>query len=125
MQKRFYQILLIVTFALFASQITLAGGSATQTMAKILVNLNHYPSDSEKDALRGIVNNKSLSEQERIIAQAMINLQHEATAADKPKLSKVMNDSSASADVRELAMIVHHLNHKPSGGDVAKLKKMM
>ena len=99
-------------------------GTAVQTMASIMMHLNHFPSDSEKKALRKIAANSS-SEHEKTIAGAMINLQHKASSADKAKLKMIMNDSSAPEDVRVLAEIVHNLSHQPSGNDKNKLQAMI
>ena len=115
----------IILDVLISGQSAIAGGDAISTMASIMMNLNHYPSDSEKQTLNGIANNSAASEHERIMAQAMINLQHKASDADMPKLKKIMNDDSASADAKDLAGIILNLNHKPSGSDKARLKKMM
>ena len=99
-------------------------GSA-ETMAAILIDLNHLPTDAQKKTLQAIVDDGAASEQEQAVATAMINLQHKATAADKTKLSKIMSDSAASADTRDLAKIIHNLSHMPSGDDKARLKKML
>ena len=124
MQQRIFQFIIIITFAFFASQTSMAAGTPIQKMAKIMINLNHYPGSDEKEILAGIVKNKQATEQERVMAQAIINLQHKATAADKTKLSVIMNDSAASADTRDLAKIINNLNHMPGSDDKARLKKM-
>ena len=102
----------------------LKGGSAMQTMANIMMNLNHFPSDSEKKALRKIAASGE-SEHIKTIANAMVNLQHKASSADKAKLKTVMNDTSAPQDVKVLAEIVHNLSHQPSGRDKNKLQAMI
>lgn len=108
----------------FLVQPAFAEDQATKTMAQILINLNHYPSDGEKKQLEKIVSLTSTTKQEKVVATAMINLEHTATAADKKQLSKVMDDGAAPEDVRTLASIVYNLNHKPSSADKAKLEKM-
>ncbi len=119
-------LLMALSIGFFASQASFADESAAiQSMAKIMMGLNHNPSDGEKGTLKGIVDNKSASKHEQILAQSMINLQHKASPADKEKLSKIMNDNSASAHARDLAGIIHNLDHKPSDGDKSKLEKMI
>ena len=61
-------------------------------MAEIMIRLKHFPSPPEKETLRQIVDDKSVTENERNLAQAMINLQHQAMPADKEKLSKIINN---------------------------------
>lgn len=117
--------LMVLSIGIFASQTSFAGSDTIQAMAKIMMNVNHYPSDDEKGTLKNIVDDKSTSNHERIMAQSMINLQHKASPADKEKLSQIMNDDSASADARALAGIIHNLNHAPNDNDKSRLEKMI
>jgi NADH:ubiquinone oxidoreductase subunit K len=103
----------------------MAADENIKKMAEIMLNLNHYPSDSEKQALKQITLSSSSSNYEKTVATAIINLQHQATAEDKEKLNDIINNKSAPEDVRTLATIVHDVNHHPSEEDKAKLKKMM
>ncbi len=124
--RTFHLVLFMaLSIGMFASQTSFAGNSAIQSMAKIMMNVNHYPSDGEKETLKNIVGDKSASKHEQIMAESMINLQHKASPADKEKLSEIMNDDSASADARALAEIIHNLNHAPSDNDKSKLEKMI
>jgi hypothetical protein len=94
-----------------------AEDSSVETMAVILVDLNHFPTDAQKNKLQAIVDDEAASEQEQAVASAMINLQHKATAADKEKMKTIMDDESISANLRELAGIVYRLDHKPNDTD--------
>lgn len=100
------------------------GGTPVQTMAGIMMNLNHYPNSNEKEMLQNIVKTSD-SRNERIIAEAMINLRHKPTSADKAKLDMVMNDKSANQHIRDLAGIVYNLSHQPTGKDKKMLSAMM
>jgi len=125
---RIFQLVLFMALSIgiFASQTAFAGSSSSiQAMAKIMMGLNHYPSDGEKETLKKIMSDGSASADEKTIAMAITNLQHKASPADKTKLSAIMDNGSAAADARTLARIIHSLNHSPSGGDVAKLEKMI
>jgi len=118
--------ILVLLIAMQSSFAAPAGEqTALATIANIMINLNHFPSASEKAQLRTIANDEAVSAHERAIATAMANLQHSATATDKRKLSKIMEDESAPAAVKEMASIIFHLNHKPSGEDKQKLKQML
>ena len=57
--------------------------NAIKTMAEIMLHLNHYPSGTEKEALKKIVKSDSTSKHEAVLANAIINLQHKVTASDK------------------------------------------
>ena len=100
-------------------------GAATRTMAKIMISLNHYPSDADKDQLRKVVMEATTSAQEKTIAQALLNLNHKPADADKPKLEAITKDAATPAAVKSLASILLSLNHKPTDSDAAKLKKIM
>jgi len=95
------------------------------TMAGIIMHLNHYPSTEEKESLRAIIDDKAVSEYERVLAQALLNMKHKASAADKEKLQAIMNDASTPQQLRDMAAIVHGLNHMPSAADKKKLGMMM
>jgi len=95
------------------------------TMAGIIMHLNHYPSAEEKDTLRAIVNDSTVSAHEHVLAQALLNMKHKASAADKEKLQEIINDASAPQQLRDMAAIVHGLNHMPSATDKKKLGMMM
>jgi len=143
MSKKMGSFLLFLFFSLLGSQAIIAGeghahndghshaksskmhsGNAVQTMASIMINLNHYPNANEKELLKKIVKTTD-SRHEKIIAEAMINLRHKASSSDKAKLDMVMNDGSANKNIRELAGIVYNLSHQPSGSDKKMLSAMI
>ncbi len=110
---------------MLGAQTALAASAAVKEMAGIVMHLEHYPSDAGKVKLKGIVDNKGSTEQERVLATAIVNLQHKAAAEDVDKLKKVMGDAAAPAEVKELAGILLNINHKPSAADKTKLEQMM
>jgi len=97
---------------------------AIQTMAKVLMSLNHFPSATEKELLRKIRSNSNTTPAEADIAQALINLQHSASRHDKTKLLDIINDKSQSVHARTLARIIRDLNHKPSAEDKLELSSL-
>ena len=119
-------VLLVLLFGLAQIVVSqaIAGDENIKTMAQIMMNLNHYPSASEKETLREI-SLKSTDGYEKTMATAMINLEHAATAEDKQKLNKILQDDAAPEEVKTLAKIIHDLNHKPSSDDKKKLKDLM
>jgi hypothetical protein len=114
----------LVFLGLVTSTVTAAESKAIQTMAGILVKLNHFPSDAEKQTLKQIADAKETTAHERVIAQALVNLQHKVSADDKPKLDALLKDTAAPESVKTLASIIVSLNHMPTDADKEKLKKL-
>lgn len=121
--KRFFGLLML-SFLLLIPAANAGDNESVKTMANIMMHLNHYPSDNEKNQL-GNIAIESNSENIKIIATAMKNLEHSATSSDKQALQKVMNDKDAPENVKQLASIVYNLNHKPSSDDKAQLSTMI
>ena len=97
---------------------------AVQTSAKILLTLNHFPSDAEKKTLQAIVDDKTTTAPERTVTQALINVVHTVSAGDKPKLEALVKAKETPESVRTLANVILTLNHTPSAADKEKLKKL-
>jgi hypothetical protein len=97
---------------------------AVQTMAGILTNLHHFPSDSDKQALLQITQDKSSTADERTVAQALMGVQHTVAAADKPNLEAIVNNDKAASSVKTLADAILNLHHMVSDGDKAKLQAL-
>ncbi len=110
---------------MLGAQTALAASAAVKEMAGIVMHLDHFPSDAGKVKLKGIVDNKGSTEQERVLATAISNLEHQVAAKDKDKLKQVMNNAAAPAEVKELAGIILNINHKASAADKTKLEQMM
>lgn len=125
MKSRIFLCFVTMAGLMLGAQSALAASEAVREMAGIMVNLEHYPSDAEKTKLKGIVDNKGSTAQERVLATAISNLKHKVAAGDKDKLKQVMDDAVAPAEVRELAGIILNLNHKPGSADKSKLEQMM
>jgi hypothetical protein len=109
---------------LTASIANAAESKAVQTMAGILMNLHHVPSDSDKQALAQITQDKSATGDERTVAQALMDVQHTAAAADKPKLEAIVNNDKAASSVKTLAGVILTLHHVASDSDKAKLQAL-
>jgi hypothetical protein len=124
MRNRVQILFMFVLLAVVFSPISAAETKAVQTMSGILLKLNHFPNEGEKKALQQLVDDKTTTAEERVVAQAMLNLQHKATAEDKTKLEALVKDAKAPESVKTLATIVLGLNHAPSDADKEKLKKL-
>ena len=121
-----YRIAIVSVALLFgiAAVTNAAEGSAVQTMASILLHLQHYPTDADKQSLRQITEDKSATKDERTVAQALMDVKHTAAAADRPKLEGIEKDDKASSSVKTLASILLNLKHVPSESDKEKLKAL-
>jgi hypothetical protein len=98
-----------------------ADSAAIRTMADVTMNLNHYPSDSDKQKLSAITTSDDSSKSELAVATAIMNIQHKVTEADKDALKSIIGDESAPAELRQLAGILVTINHRPTESDVTKL----
>lgn len=116
--KRKTSTLSAAVIALFAllviAPMSFAESNAIATMARILTELNHYPSAEHKAALAAISEDKSNSEATRSIAKAIKNVEHKAKADDVATLTVVSEAESTTAEEKQLAEIVMNLNHSLS-----------
>lgn len=103
---------------LLVSPAALAQSDAVATMAGILVDMQHFPSDAQKQTLAAISNDGSNSEATRTIATAIHNIQHKAQPDDVAALKKVENSADATDAEKKLASIVLGFHHM--AGDEAK-----
>jgi hypothetical protein len=110
---------------LATGSLALADSAGIRTMAEITKNLNHFPSDADKAALKSIVDSDDSSEEEASIAMAISNIEHKVTEADAERLDDIVSDDEAGADARALAGILLTINHSPSDADKAKLETMI
>ena len=99
---------------LIIAPLSFAESSAIATMARIVAELNHYPSAEQKTALTAISKDESNSEATRAIAEAIHNVEHKAKAEDVATLKIVSETESTTEEEKQLAEIVMNLNHSVS-----------
>lgn len=97
---------------------------AVATMAEILADLNHFPSDAEKETLSGIIADEDTGDHERAVAMALLNVEHQVRDDDRAELESVLADETAPKPVKTLAKVIVNLNHAPSEDEQAKLAKL-
>ena len=112
---------IVCTAVLIFTSFAFADSAAIRTMADVTMNLNHFPSDSDKQKLSAITSSADSSKSELAVATAIMNIEHHVTDADKKMLNSIIGDESAPADLRALAGILVSMNHRPSESDVAEL----
>jgi len=105
----------------FSTGVVLAEDGAIQTMARITMNLNHFPSDDDKAALKSIIDSDDSDEEDTDIAMALANFEHKVVEKDTERLTDIISDDSTGADARELASILLRTNHTPSDADKTAL----
>jgi hypothetical protein len=124
MKRRIAIVSVVLFLGVVASMTNAAESKAVQTMAAILLHLQHFPSDADKQSLKQITEDMSATKDEHTVAQALMDVQHAAAAADKPKLEAIVKDDKASSSVKTLASIILNLKHMPSESDREKLKAL-
>jgi hypothetical protein len=124
MKYRIATLSAILLLGIVAAATNAAESKAVQTMASILLHLQHFPTEADKQSLQQITADKSATQDERAVAQALMDVKHVAAAADKPKLEAIVKDDKAAGSVKTLASIVLNLKHMPSEDDKEKLKAL-
>lgn len=124
--KKFIAILILGLFSSLALAQSDMGKQATpvQTVAKILLNLNHYPSAEEKEKLQAIADNSANSKAIQTIAMAIHNMQHSVSANDKVKLQAIIDSADASNNEKLLAEILIGITHMPGNEAKDKLSEL-
>ena len=107
----------IAITSLFSSGIVLADDAAIKTMARITMNLNHFPSDDDKATLKGIIDSDDSSDEAADIALAISNMEHKIQEEDVERLEDIIGDDRTGDDARTLASILLRFNHAPSDED--------
>ncbi len=91
-------------------------------MADIMINLEHFPTEDEKQKLQSILDSDSSTDQEKIIANSIMNIQHSPNAEDQDKLQLIIDNTTATSTVNTLARIVQSFSHGISKTDKRKLQ---
>ncbi len=118
LSKKLLAIAMVVVFSpmSFAAD----NASATKTIAGALVDLNHFPSDTEKAELMALAEDDGVGRAFRAVASAVANIQHAATVEDKEVMNRIIASDRAHANAKLFAEILLELNHVP--GDEAKAR---
>ncbi|MDQ6955558.1 MAG: hypothetical protein Q9M21_00030 [Mariprofundaceae bacterium] len=111
-------LLCIAVPVVFASEATIS------TMSGIVMHLQHYPSNAEKQVLATISQDDHATVGEKALASALMHMQHAIQGSDATALRTLMSDKQASHGERELADILLGISHKPSSSDMRRLKSL-
>jgi len=119
-----YILILLATITLMTSALAVASESAVSAMAGMVMQLNHYPTATEKAALANITTDAKTTTGEKTLAGALMRMQHRVGGADSTALQHLSADSAAKKSERELADILLGIAHKASVGDIKRLKAL-
>ncbi len=114
-------LLLCLLVLILAPSLSMADG-ATHSMASILLELKHYPTDTDKKVLAGISQSEHSTANEKTLAMAISRIAHKADREDKAALKKISMSDDASEAEKTLALAILGMNHKPGSEAIAALK---
>ena len=97
---------------------------ATNDMALVLVELNHFPSATQRQMLEAIVQDAVASEDEKMLAQIIARIAHKVSSADRAQLENILSRGDTSQGIKTLASAALNISHKVSSDDLAGLKAM-
>jgi len=124
MRKTIGSLLVLPVLLWAVAPVALAGSSAISTMAGIMLHLNHYPGNSEKQTLANIIHDDHATDGEKTLAGALMRMQHSIKGTDAAALRALTSDKLASQGERELADILLGINHHPSSSDRQQLQSL-
>jgi len=125
MRKILGFLLVLPILFLAVSPVASAGNSAFSTIAGIVMHLNHYPSDSEKQTLVNIVHDDHATSGEQTLAGALMRMRHSVQGGDASALQTLASDKQSTQGERELANIILGINHHPSSDDMRRLQSLI
>lgn len=122
---RYAHLILSITLLAMPPAPLAAATAPLNTMAEIVIHMNHYPSESEIATLQVIVDDSHLSRAEHVLAAAVMHFRHRVAGPDLLKLGTLKHNKSATVAEREFADILMDVHHHPSEQAIARLKALM
>lgn len=124
MKKNIGFLLILLALLWATAPNAFAGNSAISSMAEIVMHLNHYPSDSEKQTLANIIHENHTTAGEKALAGALMRMRHSVQGDDATALRVLLSDKETSNAERELANILLGITHHPSANDMQRLQSL-
>ena len=121
MRKSGFVVVAIGIATFLTAGLVAAETDTIRALARITMNLNHYPSEEDKSILNKIIESDDALEEEAAIAMALANMEHKVTAADAERLADIVDDDFSDDAARKLAGILLNINHSPSDEDKVSL----
>lgn len=109
----------------YFSQFAIADNASSATeIAGIVVSMNHFPSDADKERLMAISADESLDVGVRDMATAVTNIAHAANDDGKAAMAAIIAGDEAPDRAKVLAGTIAGFNHAASDEDKAKLSEL-
>ncbi len=115
-----YKLICFLFCALISGLAT--AGDATNTMASVLVGMNHFPSAADKEKLAVIVADENSTADDKQLAEIMSRIAHKANDDDRMALEVLLAREDVQQASRTIAQAILGMNHKPKSEDIAALK---
>jgi hypothetical protein len=113
-----------IVVLLITGQSARADTPAVPTLARILLTMQHFPSDEQKATLEGIAADEQVDKDLRIIAGAMSNIQHQVPEEERAVLQAIAGDPAASDAAKTLASAALAFKHQLPAGNRAALEAL-
>ena len=115
--------MLVVVFSpsLFAAD----NASATRMIASVLVDLNHFPSESEKTGLLALAEDEGVGRAFRAVANALANMQHAISDSDKEIMGRIITSDQARPNAKLFAEILLEFNHMANEETKSRLQNLL
>jgi len=124
MKKAIGSLLILPVLLWVATPAALASDSTVGVIAGIMMHLNHYPSDSEKQTLANIVHDGHATAGEKALAGALMRMRHSVQGNDAATLRALASDKQANRNEQDLADILLGITHHPSANDKRRLQSL-
>ena len=93
-----------------------------KSMAKILLEMNHFPSDSNKKVLQNMINSNAATKNEKIIANAILKIKHSNDTSDEVLLQSLIDDADTTKAIKNLSRSILTFNHNINSSDRENLE---
>jgi hypothetical protein len=102
----------------------IADDSQVSTLANILLEMNHFPNEAQKEQLAALSDDPDVSENLRAIASATAGIEHTPSAEAQATLNGILASEAASPAEKTLAGAVLRFRHELSVEDRAALEDL-
>ncbi len=115
---------LALALVVVAAVPAIADDSPASTLAGILIDMNHFPSEAQKEQLTAISDDADASANLRSIASAIAGIEHTPSAEAQAELNGILISEAASPEEKTLAGAVLRFQHALSVEDRAALEDL-
>jgi len=114
----------LLTAAALALSLVALPALAADAPAATLVDMNHFPSDAEKETLAGIAADAAVDDNLQAIAAAIAGIEHTPSASAQAELNGILASEAASPAQKTLAGAVLRFRHQVSVEDRSALEDL-